>query len=351
MSIHTYTGEQLKTPFSYQLSTAKSTIISKTLPPYFPEADLVEAVNLALMLKRPLLLMGEPGCGKTKLAQAVAVDLHKERFEEFFFEWHVKSTTKARDGIYTFDAIKRLRDMQLNEREDITKENKLEGKLLLDHFQEKGYIRMGPLAKAFNKGAESAVPPILLIDEIDKAEIDFPNDLLLELDQNSYQIEETQTQINIPRENAPLIIITSNGEKELPPAFLRRCIFHYIPFPRSSTLDAILKHRFILTEKVLQEQQESFRQKIIQAFAVIRERTSTLLSEKKVSTSELIDWYEAALTSIERGEINELAELETRLQEITDKATTEKVDIPFPQVLIKNHETLKALLVEKHNVP
>jgi len=170
-----------------------------------------------MQLKRPLLIMGEPGCGKTRLAEAVAYELHGEDMEKHYFRWDIKSTTKAKDGIYQYDALGRLYDVNVEDKKakDI----------------ETNYITYGALAKAFSESQNAnGAPNVLLIDEIDKADIDFPNDLLLELENKEYVVRELNDK-KVQAKSEALIFVTSNQEKELPPAFLRRCLYHFIEFP------------------------------------------------------------------------------------------------------------------------
>lgn len=191
------------------------------LQPYLPDDDLIEAVNLAMYLERPLLIKGEPGCGKTRLARAVAYELGLP-----YEAWHIKSTSRAHDGLYTYDTVGRLRDAQLEavQRKD---------KSAINTDDPYSYIRWGALGRAFQNDRRTVV----LIDEIDKADIDFPNDLLLELDEQRFFVEEIKEDgkpKEISARAAPIVFITSNDEKDLPDAFLRRCLFHYIRFPGPS---------------------------------------------------------------------------------------------------------------------
>ena len=221
---------------------------------YVSTDDLTLAVNAAVTLQRPLLVKGEPGTGKTRLAMEVAKSLGMP-----YFEWHVKSTTKAQQGLYEYDAVSRLRDSQLGDSKvkDIA-----------------NYIVKGKLWECF----ESDVRPLLLIDEIDKADIEFPNDLLRELDQMEFYVYETKQLIKA--KNRPVIIITSNNEKELPDAFLRRCFFHYIRFPDKETMQKIVDvHHPDIKKNLLKEAME--------AFFGLRELPGL---KKKPSTSELLDW-------------------------------------------------------------
>ncbi|MBD2604887.1 MoxR family ATPase [Scytonema hofmannii FACHB-248] len=239
------------------------------LYPYLPNPELVEAVNLAIYLERPLLLKGEPGCGKTQLASAVAYELSLD-----LKAWYVKSTSRARDGLYTYDAVGRLRDAQL------AASNRLTPEQMQRINDPTAYVRLGPLGQAFQQDN----PTVVLIDEIDKADIDFPNDLLLELDERRFIVEETGQEVEAKA--APIVIITSNDEKDLPDAFLRRCLFHYVEFPSSETLVQIINALFPTTSKELVTQ-------AITRFLQLREEMRKDKGEagKKVSTSELIDWF------------------------------------------------------------
>ena len=221
---------------------------------YVATEDLMMAVNAAITLARPLLVKGEPGTGKTMLAEEIAKSLGRP-----LIQWHIKSTTKAARGLYEYDAVARLRDSQLgdNRVNDI-----------------RHYILKGKLWEAF----ESPVQPVLLIDEIDKADIEFPNDLLLELDRMEFFVYETKETIKAVQR--PIIIITSNNEKELPDAFLRRCFFHYIRFPDQQTMDQIVHvHYPDIKKRLLAE--------AMQCFFELRELPGL---KKKPSTSELLDW-------------------------------------------------------------
>jgi MoxR-like ATPase len=221
---------------------------------YVATDDLMMAVNAAITLARPLLIKGEPGTGKTQLAQEIARSLGRP-----LYEWHIKSTSKAQQGLYEYDAVSRLRDSQLGEQRvhDI-----------------RNYIVKGRLWEAF----ESAVQPVLLIDEIDKADIEFPNDLLRELDRMEFYVHETRELIGA--RHRPIIIITSNNEKELPDAFLRRCFFHYIRFPDEATMRAIVGVHYPDLKKEL----------LAAALTAFFEVRDTPGLKKKPSTSELLDW-------------------------------------------------------------
>ncbi|MEH2061903.1 MAG: MoxR family ATPase [Nostoc sp.] len=239
------------------------------LYPYLPNPELLEAVNLAIFLERPLLLKGEPGCGKTQLASAVAYELGLN-----LEAWYVKSTSRARDGLYNYDAVGRLRDAQLAASGRLTEEQ-------IQRIDDPTtYIRWGPLGRAFQQENRTVV----LIDEIDKADIDFPNDLLLELDEQRFIVEETGQEIEAKA--APIVLITSNDEKDLPDAFLRRCLFHYVEFPSRERLIQIVNALFPTSPQALVD-------KAIVRFILLREEMRKDKGEagKKVSTSELIDWF------------------------------------------------------------
>ncbi len=223
---------------------------------YIASKELQLAVNAAITLQRPLLIKGEPGTGKTMLAEELAKSLNTT-----LIQWHIKSTTKAQQGLYEYDAVSRLRDSQLGDEKvkDIS-----------------NYIIKGKLWQAFETPGEH--PPVLLIDEIDKADIEFPNDLLLELDKMEFFVYETKQVVKA--EQRPIVIITSNNEKELPDAFLRRCFFHYIQFPDEQQMREIVNVHFPNLKKELLSQ-------ALESFFSLREVPGL---KKKPSTSELIDW-------------------------------------------------------------
>ena len=226
---------------------------------YIATDDLKIAVNAAVALERPLLIKGEPGTGKTVLAYEIA-----KAFDAPLITWHIKSTTKAHNGLYEYDAVSRLRDSQLGEERVHDVRN---------------YLKKGKLWEAFT----SPVRPVLLIDEIDKADIEFPNDLLQELDRMEFYVQETDETIRA--EVRPIVIITSNNEKELPDAFLRRCFFHFIRFPDAETLSAIVDVHFPGIKPRL----------VSEALKTFYEIRDTPGLKKKPSTSELLDWLKLLL--------------------------------------------------------
>jgi MoxR-like ATPase len=255
---------------------------------YVVSDELMHAVNVSIALQKPLLIKGEPGTGKTMLAESISTALGKD-----LIIWNIKSTTKAQDGLYVYDTVQRLYDSQFGEGDvaDIGK-----------------YIKLGKLGEAFQ--AEEQV--VLLIDEIDKADLEFPNDLLWELDKMEFYINETKETIRT--KHRPIVIITSNAEKELPDAFLRRCIFHYIEFPDATKMEEIVKVHYGDIERKLLDQ-------AMEAFYWIREMKEI---QKKPSTSELLDWLQALMISgIPVDRI--------------------KAELPFAGVLLKKNQDIDAM--------
>lgn len=303
--------------------------------PYIPNADLTEAVNMALYLRRPLLLEGEPGCGKTRLAFAVAHELGYP-----LYEIYIRSTSKAQDLLYSFDAVRRLYDLQ--ERVTVggsmtyhgeNQEVPIRERSKQDMVEKEQYVELGELGKAIRRTAERDEPSVVLIDEIDKADLDFPNDLLLEFDRLQFGIKE------IPdmrfdafkgktreerRDVLPLLIVTSNREKELPPAFLRRCLFYYIPFPSQEDIKTIMETHFQTSPTRLCDE-------AVKKFWQLREQ-SQFTWQKMPSISELLDWLRWLIR-----------------QEEEEKMTAEQLAhtplsaLPHLGVLIKKHEDQLAI--------
>lgn len=255
---------------------------------YVVTSELMNAVNVSIALEKPLLIKGEPGTGKTMLAEAIADAMDME-----LIIWGIKSTTKAQEGLYVYDTVQRLYDSQFGEGNvgDISQ-----------------YIKLGKLGEAFTSDKQV----VLLIDEIDKADLEFPNDLLWELDKMEFYINETKE--TVKTKHRPIVIITSNAEKELPDAFLRRCIFHYIEFPNKEKMEEIVKVHFGDIDRKLSE-------KALEAFYELRGMDDL---QKKPSTSELLDWIQALMIS--GVDINNL-----------------KKEMPFVGVLLKKNQDIDVM--------
>ncbi len=292
------------------------------LAPYFATTALVKAVNLACFLGRPLLLTGDPGCGKTLLATSIAYEWYKEGYRKYFKPWHVKSTSKAQDGLYTFDALRRLQDAQMA------------GKELQEPEK---YITWRALGDAFRNDKEDC-PFVVLIDEIDKASIDFPNDLLLELEKSEFFVPELGADYKVIAKVKPLVIITSNNEKDLPAAFLRRCVYHHIEPLDEETLAKILKANSV-SEAVLEAG--------LKTFLYLRgELLSRGAGEKTVSTSELLDWLRfLSYASTQGEEATIIAQLEKCKEAIDNEKPLPA--LPYFQALLKTEASQKNQLNEK----
>ena len=263
---------------------------------YLAAADLRDAVNVAIALEKPLLIKGEPGTGKTVLAEAVAESLGLE-----LLTWHIKSTSKAQEGLYVYDTVQRLNDARFGDN---------------DISDVRRYIKYGPLGKAFR----SDVRRVVLVDEIDKADMEFPNDLLHELDRMSFTVHETGERITA--QLRPVLVITSNNEKELPDAFLRRCVFHFIAFPDQRLMEDIIRvHHPDLEEQLLAQ--------VMQAFYWLRGQDDL---RKRPSTSEVIDW----IAALRRAGID------------ADKVVGE---LPFLGVLLKHERDVAHIEHKGHRDP
>ena len=259
---------------------------------YLTDPELQSVVNVAIALERPLLVKGEPGTGKTLLAEALAQSLETE-----LLVWNIKSTTKAQDGLYVYDTVERLNDARFGDRD------------ISDIAQ---YIKFGPLGQSFQQDKRV----VLLIDEIDKADMEFPNDLLHELDRMSFTVAETSA--HIEAKERPIVVITSNNEKELPDAFLRRCVFHYIDFPQKEFMQQIVQVHHPDVEATLLQQ-------CLARFYWLRDQPEI---RKRPSTSELIDW----IAALRRSGMN-AKDIETKL--------------PFLGVLLKREKDIEVLTQPK----
>lgn len=277
------------------------------LSPYLPNEEIIQAVNVAIRLQRPLLVRGEPGCGKTRLAESVAAEFYKDRWRDHLQKWYIRSTTQAEDGLYSFDHVGRMRDSQIPEERGKMKE---------------AYVSLGPIGRAIEASQKSKSLEIVLIDEIDKADIDMPNDLLDLLENYAFTIKETgQTfETSLP----PLIIITSNDEKELSHAFLRRCIFLWIDLPDEIKLLEIAQSVFhSYDNKLLINNLE----KLVNKFIFIYKELKNNRSQKLPSTSEMLDWLKAIDFGIQLNEFSE--------KNLNEFLTIETKRVPYTETLIK----------------
>jgi MoxR-like ATPase len=320
-NIKLYTGNSL---------TTKTDSDKLGIDPYLPSNTLIKAVQLAQILQRPLLVKGEPGCGKSRLAEAVAAELHGENFRNYYFEWNVKSTSKAQDGLYRIDNLQRLSDANFKGDKKQNLEITLPTDKVGNYLSKGNYIELGELGKAFqlSNTAGLAISPVVLIDEIDKADIDFPNDLLLELDRMEFTISEAKdnngSAITIKANKAlrPLFIITSNDEKPLPPAFLRRCMFHYIDF------SDVQLEKIVLSKYPDLNEQNGLVKNAVDTFVYWRKKIAEKgTGNKNISTSELLDWIKL---------INHYQKLETTTIEFKQDELP-----PYHQALLKDVESMQ----------
>ncbi|MEL7314964.1 MAG: MoxR family ATPase [Cyanobacteria bacterium J06559_3] len=339
---YTYTGAEDCQPPAEGIRDPKG----REYFPYLPEPKLKKALNLAITLQRPLLLEGEPGCGKTRVASALAYELacknlgqkpdNSDNLEDWwnFYIWNISSTSRAQDGLYTYDAVGRLRDAQLigSDPERLKKYlGKKETTALEDRLSDKTqYRKFGALGQALR---DQTYRPIVLIDEIDKADSDFPNDLLLELDELRFTIPETDNEPIGPPEahNKPIILITSNREKPLPEPFLRRCLYYYVPFPEAKTLRRIIEARF--DQRIAQKQ--AIVTIALERFYAVQGLLRKQPGSRLPGTSELLEF----LTAL----IQEDKPIEDAIAELEDLAN----ELPLLGTLIKTKAD-QDLYVQEH---
>jgi MoxR-like ATPase len=314
--------EEVKGKLHYEKETV--------LFPYIPSPDLIELVRIAQILQRPILIKGEPGSGKTQLARSVAYEWYGDEYKNHFFEWPIKSNSKAVDGLYTFDHVARLRDAYVDRSKQSNGTHQQGAKEDMT-----AYRKFGPMGRAFLTSTQEN-PSILLIDEIDKADIDFPNDLLLELDERRFKIPDSETGEVISARYPPLIFITSNDERELPEAFLRRCLFFYIKFPDEPTLVRIIDAHLpgmVATYR-------GFVNKAIARFVELRKEIQNDPGDnKRVSTSELLDWLRTYHYDLQQGRTVEVS--------INGKQESKRIDevdlttLPlYYQALLKTYQSV-----------
>ncbi|MEG3437974.1 MoxR family ATPase [Pannus brasiliensis CCIBt3594] len=297
--------------------------IRRKIYPYSADEDLIEAVNLAIDLRMPLLLEGEPGCGKSRLAHALVYELNhvngtleKPYPIEYGF-YSVQSVSKATDSLYLYDYIGRLQAAQIGQAMQASGQN-IETKMK-DPANPENWVDYRPLGNAFKNSQQDGIQSVVLIDEIDKADRDFPNDLLQIIEDRAFTIQETGVEIKAREDASPIIIITSNREKSLPPAFLRRCLYHYIPFPDEEKLKEILSLRF-------KDRSKEIIDTAIDRFLEVRsaQEDEKAEGEKKVSASELIAWFQSLLRYPE--------------DELLEKLGADK--LPHASVLLKSRDDL-----------
>ncbi len=320
-----FTGNSDFQPEAGETYTDPKTKKTETLYPYLADINegLVEAVNLAIQLNRPLLLEGEPGCGKTKLAKAVAYEFSK-RYNKGkgwpYTYWCIKSTDRAKDGLYTYDAVKRLYHAQIA---SIDRSQKEKIQQYLNDPYHKEYIKWGALGNAFRASQEEQ-RMIVLIDEIDKGDVDLPNDLLWELEEKNFTVRERETEKIIGQKEGfePIIFITSNAQKKLPDAFLRRCLYYHFDFPKHADLLRIVEAR------MGKEWSEDWTEKALVRSLDIRKLMQEERGDsgKKVSISELLDWFKA---------------LDLNISHLDIEKSLDNPKIPYDNTLLKSKDDLR----------
>lgn len=348
---YTYTGDEQYQPHPDGLRDSQG----REYFPYLPEPGLKKALNLAIALQRPLLLEGEPGCGKTRIAVALAYELACKNFGTKpvdskkpkgpkqpknwwnFYIWNITSTSRAQDGLYTFDAVGRLRDAQLIGSDPQRLKNYLgekETEALESRLTDKTqYREFGALGEALR---EQTYRPVVLIDEVDKADSDFPNDLLLELDELRFIIPETEEKIGPPEnDKKPIILITSNREKPLPEPFLRRCLYYYVPFPEEATLRRILQARF--GQRIAQK--EEIVSLALKKFDQIHKLLEKQPGSRPPGTSELLEFLTALIQENKTVE-EAIAELEKLAEELPLLGTLIKTK-PDQDLYVKTYSKIR----------
>lgn len=347
---YTYTGDEQYRPPADGLPDEQG----REYFPYLPEPGLKKALNLAIALQRPLLLEGEPGCGKTRIAGALAYELACKKWgtkavdpnqplgaqqpKEWwnFYIWNITSTSRAQDGLYTFDAVGRLRDAQLIGSDPQRLKNYLgekETKALESRLTNKDqYLDFGALGKALQ---DQTYRPVVLLDEVDKADSDFPNDLLLQLDELRFTVSETEKPIGPPeKHNKPIILITSNREKPLPEPFLRRCLYYYVPFPEEETLKRIIQARF----GQWVDQKEEVVSLALKKFDQIHKLLEKQPGSRPPGTSELLEFLTALIQ--EKTVEEAIADLEKLAEELPLLGTLIKTK-PDQELYVKTYAKTK----------